>query len=167
MPLEPHVGAVTISPPAAFSSSYGKSVGIDKSAAAQAFGIAGGVHVVAYGLAPHSEAAGQHAFGFYAALDGCFHHAPYLGKVVPYVGILVCVDVFPVAPSAVLAPFEDVLNLCERIDAFAGSAGLAFFHDVTSAYAVICACACEVSVGVECAERHAVGVERKDGVRLP
>ena len=94
----------------------GEGIGIDKTARFERLVVAGRMHVIAHGLTAHAETTGQHALGFNSTLDGGFHHAPYLGQVVPDFGTFDFTDIFPVGLAGLLTPFEYVLYLRERID---------------------------------------------------
>ena len=142
-------------------------VGIHQSAALEAAGVAKRFHIVAHGFAANAQSAGQHAFGFDAALHRFFHHLPHLAQIFPDGVAFVHVDVFPERATAVVAPLLDFGDVRQFVHLGACRHLLTFFEDVAAAHRVVGSRAYFKPICVVGMKSHCVWVERQEHVAAP
>ena len=111
--------------------------------------------------------AGEDTLLFESPFDGLLHRAPDFGQIVPEVGFLAHLDVFPIAPSRVFTPVHDVDEGVQLVDVLLAGHGLPLFGQCASSDAVDSPLLGDCAVGINGFEQHSVRVEGEEHFGLP
>ena len=144
----------------------GQGIGNDEGTALEAGLVGGGTYVVLTGFAAQMKTARDDTFGLESGTDGFLHDVPHVLEVIPDVGGLALLHVFPVVHAFMfdirqnLGEGGHIINVLFR-DA------CGFVGKGTATDAIDGPVASGVAVRVEGLEMHSVGMERKNDIRFP
>ena len=148
---------------------YRKSVGINQRTRLQRLLVSACLDIIDRALARQIERTGKRTLVVDATLNALLHGQPYIHQIVPYILVLVLVDILPISTAVAFAP---VLNLAQRIQLvhFAQSGkptSLLAFRQCAAAYTIANPFVSLVAGIVKCHKLHTIGMEGQKHLRLP